>query len=87
MKYLLLALIRLYWLIPKRFRRTCLFKETCSHHVFTVTNEKGFRAGLKALKKRIKQCRPGYSIYITDDEKHWIILNDHSVMERGQMNI
>lgn len=87
MKYLLLALIRLYWFIPKRFRRTCLFKETCSHHVFAVTKEKGFMSGLKALQRRIKQCRPGYSIYITDDEKQWVILSDNTVIERKSVNI
>lgn len=87
MKYLVLFLIRLYWFIPKRFRRTCLFKQTCSHHVFAVTKEKGIMSGLKAFRQRIKQCRPGYSVYITDDERQWVILNDNSVVERGQMNI
>lgn len=69
MKLILLGIIRLYWIIfPKYKRRSCVFKETCSNYVYRITIEKGFFNGLFALKKRIHQCRPGYTIY--KDEKN-----------------
>ncbi len=46
--------------VPKRLRRQCLFKESCSCHVFRETREKGFTAGIKALKYRMHNCRPNY---------------------------
>ena len=63
MKRLLLWLIRAYWrLWPERWRRSCLFRETCSHHVYRVTASSGFPAGLAALWGRMRRCRPGYSV-------------------------
>jgi len=61
MKYLLLISIRIYQILaPKRFRGKCLFKESCSNFTFRTTKEKGFIAGIKALKYRIQNCRPNY---------------------------
>lgn len=64
MRYLLLAAIRIYWLIPKSKRRTCLFKKSCSHFVFEAAVNHGVTAGLKALHYRFKTCRSGAVIYI-----------------------
>jgi uncharacterized protein len=76
-------MIRIYWLLPKSRRRKCLFKESCSHYVFTLTSNKGLREGLRTLKLRLKQCRPGYYIFKTGDGKEWIILKDKTVIERS----
>lgn len=68
MKYLLLFLIRIYWnLIPVSKRNICLFKESCSRHVYRITKEKGFIAGVNALKFRIATCRPQYELFKVDD--------------------
>lgn len=56
----LLLLIRLYWaLCPPRLRRTCLFRQSCSRHVYCLTRRHGLRAGWRALRQRRQQCRPG----------------------------
>ena len=61
LRALLLLAIRLYWwLVPPRRRRTCLFRISCSCHVYEQTSEGGFLVGLRALVRRWRQCRPGY---------------------------
>jgi len=50
-------------LVPANRRNRCLFAESCSKHVYRITKEKGVGWGIKALKKRYKQCRPGYVLY------------------------
>jgi hypothetical protein len=66
-KQILLIVIKLYWyLIPKRNRRPCLFKETCSKFVYTQTKELGFLEGIKSLLLRYKKCQKGYQIHISD---------------------
>jgi hypothetical protein len=63
MKYILILLIRIYWfLIPAHTRKACLFRESCSKYVYRITNEKGFFAGLEAIRERFKICRAGYSL-------------------------
>ena len=63
MRHVLLYAIRLYWRVwPESRRRCCLFRESCSRHVFRVTAECGFCAGLRALLRRFRACRGGYSI-------------------------
>jgi putative component of membrane protein insertase Oxa1/YidC/SpoIIIJ protein YidD len=59
MRYIVLIAIKIYWLIPGQHRRTCLFKESCSHYVYNITKRFGFAKGMGALKKRIRTCRPG----------------------------
>lgn len=58
----LLLLIRLYWawaLWPASVRRTCLFRQSCSRHVYRTTRRQGLRAGWRALRQRHRQCRAG----------------------------
>lgn len=87
MKYLLLAIIHFYWLIPKKWRKKCVFKHTCSLHVYSSTKAHGIIEGFKSLQHRFKQCRPIYSIYKTDDGIEWVILADKSVIKRIETNI
>lgn len=67
MRYTLLFIIQLYWLlVPKNKRRQCIFKETCSNYVYRITRQQGLRAGIAALNDRKKKCRPGY-YYINEN--------------------
>ncbi len=73
MKTLLMWLIKSYWfLIPPEKRNRCLFKKSCSHYVFDITNEDGILKGLKALYFRFKHCRSGYYIINSKDGKLFI---------------
>lgn len=70
MKIFLLLIIKAYWvLIPKSKRRKCLFKISCSNYVYKQTKTKGLIAGLKALKFRVQNCNPDYSIMQLSNEK------------------
>jgi putative component of membrane protein insertase Oxa1/YidC/SpoIIIJ protein YidD len=63
MKFLLLLLIRTYWLLtPENKRRRCIFKESCSNFVYRITRTEGGTKGVSALKLRFQQCRPGYAM-------------------------
>ena len=80
MKYLLLALIRAYWsLWPRHLNRDCIYKETCSHHVYRITYKLGFFAGFRALQQRIRTCRPGYNATTSNGELG-LILRDGSFL-------
>ena len=64
MKYVILFAIQCYWnCIPKRKRKKCIFKKSCSHYVFETTKEKGFLEGLKAFQFRYSNCRGGFEIF------------------------
>ena len=64
MKWAFLTLIKLYWkIIHDRRRRSCIFKESCSHFVYRQTSKYGFFKGINALKLRYQKCRKGYIIY------------------------
>lgn len=63
MRKLLLLAIRIYWKIPTRLHEKCIFRESCSHYVYRMAKEQGFRMGIKALRERNDLCRPGYVVY------------------------
>ncbi len=90
MKFLLLGIIRLYWiLIPVERRRKCIFSKSCSNHVYEETKTKGFYNGIKELIFRVKNCQPEFDIF-TDFEtgkkqmrlKTGIKVNDCQISER-----
>ncbi len=87
MRFILLLIIRVYWLIPEKKRKNCLFKESCSHYVFTITRQKGFKEGFKALKLRLKQCKPGYYLFKTKDGSEWLMLKDKTIIPREQTTV
>jgi len=69
MKYLLLFIIKAYWLlIPASKRKHCLFKQSCSNHVFQEAKTQGLLKGLKALLFRYRNCRPGYQLISVENE-------------------
>lgn len=61
---ILLAIIKIYWfIIPESKRRSCIFRESCSQHVYKITTSKGFCQGFKAFIFRYQNCRYGYEIF------------------------
>lgn len=87
MKYLILFVIKLYWmLIPASRRNNCLFSQSCSKYVYPQTKENGFIAGIRAFKIRYKQCRPGYSFDFNEDSKIVMRLADGSFLTENQMS-
>ncbi|MDC8002733.1 membrane protein insertion efficiency factor YidD [Aureisphaera galaxeae] len=64
MKHLLLFAIKWYWhIIPASKRGRCIFRMSCSQHVYKTTRENGLISGLKALVFRYKNCRPGFETF------------------------
>lgn len=81
MKNLFLILLKIYQLfVPKRFRRKCLFKESCSNYVFRITKENGFNTGIDALKFRIRNCNRNYSI-VENKSSFLLITAQYEVIE------
>ncbi len=61
MKQLLTLTVVFYrWAIKPFYKRTCLFRVSCSEEVLNETRRLGFAAGMQVLNTRIKYCRPGY---------------------------
>jgi putative component of membrane protein insertase Oxa1/YidC/SpoIIIJ protein YidD len=74
----------LYWMmVPRRWRRRCLFHISCSQYVFRATDH-GLVAGLVALKSRWRQCRGGYRALYAGDR--WLIrLADGTLVHLDEM--
>lgn len=79
MKWLLLLGIRVYWLIPARSRRSCLFKESCSRYVYRITLLHGYKSGINSLRLRRKQCCAGFAV-VSEGK---VRLADGSVIDIG----
>ncbi|TNE72668.1 membrane protein insertion efficiency factor YidD [bacterium] len=59
MKYILMAIIRLYqWFISPLFPPSCRFEPTCSHYSYEAINRFGFFKGSWLAAKRIAKCHP-----------------------------
>ena len=77
-----MALIRAYWwLWPRSSRRSCLYRESCSRHVYRIARLEGGLAGLAALRRRVKTCRAGY-VVIVSDGLFRVRLADGSVLQQ-----
>ena len=86
MKWVLIGVIHLYRRLPPSFKRTCLFKNTCSAHVLHTTHASGFWMGLRSLRLRMLKCRPGYVIYFDHDKNHWAVrFANGSVANRDEL--
>jgi uncharacterized protein len=84
MRYVLLLCIRLYWCISAGKRRRCVFKESCSRHVYRVSKQQGFVKAMRALYMRMRLCRAGYSCFTTADGKEWVLLKGNTVVQREE---
>ena len=72
----LLLVIRVYWLVvPEGRRRNCLFRTSCSRHVFLTTQANGFLEGCRALRERWRRCRSGYRVEL-EPSGYCLILAD-----------
>jgi uncharacterized protein len=75
MRYLIIWGIRLYRRIwPQQYCRVCVFRESCSRHVERVAIESGFIAAFRALLKRVRCCRPGYSFQFVPEANRWYMV-------------
>jgi putative component of membrane protein insertase Oxa1/YidC/SpoIIIJ protein YidD len=64
MKHLILLTIRLYWLSkPKNCKPKCIFRKSCSHYVYEITQKQGFLKGLNAFVFRYRNCRGDIQIF------------------------
>ena len=67
MKYILIALIKLYQLLPIDSHRMCRFYPTCSNYAIEAIKEYGsFKGGYLSIK-RIWHCRPSKEKEFTID--------------------
>jgi len=87
MKILLLIIIKLYWLlVPKSKRRKCLFRTSCSKHVYQVTKEEGIFSGLLAFKYRVQNCRSGFQVFEDPiDGRSIMILANYQVLKENEI--
>ncbi|WP_045492328.1 membrane protein insertion efficiency factor YidD [Chryseobacterium sp. StRB126] len=87
MKNLLILLIKMYWLvIPPAKRRKCIFKTSCSKHVYEKTINEGFISGLKAFKYRFKNCRSGAYILENPSGKIQVILPNQQILNETEIS-
>lgn len=64
MKFLILLIIRFYWFTKsKNSKPKCIFRKSCSHYVYEITQEQGYLKGLKTLKFRFENCRNEFELF------------------------
>lgn len=86
MRWLLILLIRVYRKLPDRFKRQCLFKETCSVFVLRAAKVHGFVAGCHALKHRYSLCRYPYLVYYDYRICEWqVVLADKTTKSGAEI--
>ncbi|MCB0782772.1 MAG: membrane protein insertion efficiency factor YidD [Flavobacteriales bacterium] len=85
MRMLLCIPIRLYWrFFPQRWKRNCLYRVSCSHHVYARTRSQGLVAGFAALRERIQTCNARHTWI---DNGSWsIVLADGRLLPEGDIN-
>ncbi|WP_262712137.1 membrane protein insertion efficiency factor YidD [Chryseobacterium hagamense] len=67
-------------------RRKCIFRTSCSKHVYEKTAEEGFISGLKALKYRFKNCRSGAGIIEHPTGEIYIILPNRRILNEPEIS-
>jgi putative component of membrane protein insertase Oxa1/YidC/SpoIIIJ protein YidD len=87
LRALILAAIEAYWRVPVRRRGRCIFTETCSRHVYRVTESDGARAGIRAFFARARQCRPGYRVFFAPDGSLAARLADGTVVPASDLRV
>lgn len=86
MRFVLTSLIRLYWRFwPKQYRRSCIFRESCSCYVYRIASKDGLFHGIRALFQRYRICRPGYS-FVSKNTSISIRLVDGTVVSEDEVS-
>ncbi len=86
MRWLLVFPIKVYRLIPAKFKRRCLFRETCSLFVMRAATEGGLLAGCRAFGQRFTRCRSQYSVRYDNPSRAWVVeLADGSAVGGEEM--
>jgi len=83
MKAIFLCLIRIYQTyVPDTLKRRCIFRESCSCHVYRQTKNAGIIAGIKALVLRSKICRQGYRVFTINERFKMQLVNGDVIDEK-----
>lgn len=87
MRFFLLAFIQIYWiLVQPSKRRKCIFRKSCSQHVFESTIKDGLNAGLEAFKFRYKNCSHGFELFKNPiDGRTRMILRNHQIIDEDDI--
>ncbi len=73
--------IRPFW------KRTCIFKTSCSQEVLNELDKNGFRAGLNALEMRMKYCKPGFITAKHPNTRNLrIVFSDGKYLEQSEIS-
>lgn len=85
---LLILIIRLYWAIfPENKRRKCIFRISCSQHVYRTTKTEGLYEGLIALRYRFLNCRAGFHIFENPvDGSNMMVLPNLQVLKEDEIS-
>ena len=86
MKYILLFIVKGYWILkPKNKKPCCIFRKSCSHYIYDKTKKEGFIEGVKALRFRIKNCKYGFELFINpiNNKIQMILPNKSIIKEQG----
>ena len=88
MNRIITAVIRLYWLlIPEHRRRNCIYRISCSKHVYEMTKTIGWREGISAFRKRYHTCRPGYElIFLSEENKLLARFPDGEILQEHDLS-
>ena len=80
MKNILIWGIRLYQnYLPNRYKRCCLFRESCSMYSIRKIGQDGVIVGMASTVRRIQRCRPGFTITHQKGEMGIILTNGEFV--------
>jgi putative component of membrane protein insertase Oxa1/YidC/SpoIIIJ protein YidD len=88
MKHIFLLVIRAYWfIVPMQYRRKCIFRISCSRHIYQQFKDHGLASGLKALSFRYKYCRNNYRIFINPVHgKPTMLIGYHILLEQDEIS-
>lgn len=72
--------------MPPEKRRKCIFRKSCSKHVYEITTNEGFVAGLNAFIYRFKNCRSGAYILESPSGETQIILPNQQILNEIEIS-
>lgn len=95
MRFLLLFLVKIYWMLKaKNQEPRCIFRISCSRHVYQMAKTEGLFKGLKAFAYRYQNCRDGYQVIINPvtDQNYMILpngdqLQQHEIAKKFQSRL